>query len=91
MNAMKCGDRILDKILKDESLYAMSTNKVAVYLGSGRSLYTAMLDNEAKINLIHLDLAVKLRLIIITLNHGQLLSANKLKLKFIGIVENTPV
>ena len=64
---------------------------MAAYLGSERSLYTVMLDNGAEINLIHLDLAVQLGLTITILNHKQLLSANKLKLKFIRITENTPV
>ena len=50
-----------------------------------------MLDNEAEINLMHLDLAVKLGLIITILNYEQLLSANKLKSKFVGIAENTSV
>ena len=91
MNAMKCSDGILDKILRDELLYTVDTNKVAVYLGSERSLYIIILDNGAEINLIHLDLAVQLGLTITTQNHRQLLSANKSKLKFIRIVENTPV
>ena len=50
-----------------------------------------MLDNRAEINLIHLDLAVQLGLTITILNYRQLLSANKLKLKFIKITENTSV
>ena len=91
INAMKYGDEILNKILRDELLYTVGINKVAIYLGSGRSLYTVMLDNEAEINLMHLDLAVKLGLMIIILNYRQLSSANKLKSKFIEIVENTPV
>ena len=69
----------------------MGINKVAAYLGSERSLYTVMLDNRAEINLIHLDLAVQLGLTITILNYRQLLSANKLKLKFIKITENTSV
>ena len=88
---MKCSDRILNKILRDELLYTVDINKVAVYLDSGRSLYIVILNNKAEINLIYLDLAVKLGLIIIILNYRQLSSANKLKSKFIEIVENTPV
>ena len=91
MNAIKHSDGILNKILRGKSLYTMGTNKMAVYLGSERSLYMVMLDNGAEINLMHLDLAVQLGLIITTLNHRQLSSANKSKLKFIGIAENTPV
>ena len=91
MNTMKCSDRILNKILRDELLYTVDINKVAVYLDSGRSLYIVILNNKAEINLIYLDLAVKLGLIIIILNYRQLSSANKLKLKFIRIIENTPV
>ena len=91
MNAIKCSDKILNKILRGKSLYAVGINKVTAYLDSGRSLYIVMLDNEAEINLMHLDLAVKLGLIITILNYRQLLSANKLKLKFMGIAENTPV
>ena len=91
MNAIKHSNGILNKILRGKSLYTMGTNKMAVYLGSERSLYIVMLDNGAEINLMHLDLAVQLGLIITTLNHRQLSSANKSKLKFIGIAENTPV
>ena len=69
MNAIKHSDGILNKILRGKSLYTMGTNKMAVYLGSERSLYIVMLDNGAEINLMHLDLAVQLGLIITTLNH----------------------
>ena len=91
MNAIKHSDGILNKILRGKSLYTMGTNKMAVYLGSERSLYIVILDNRAEINLIYLDLAVQLGLIITILNYRQLLSINKLKLKFIKIIENTSV
>ena len=87
INAIKHGDGIL----RSKSLYTVGINKVAAYLGSERSLYIVILDNRAEINLIYLDLAVQLGLIITILNYRQLLSINKLKLKFIKIIENTSV
>ena len=87
INTIKHGDGIL----RSKSLYTVGINKVAAYLGSERSLYIVILDNRAEINLIYLDLAVQLGLIITILNHRQLLSINKLKLKFIRIIENTSV
>ena len=87
INTIKHGDGIL----RSKSLYTVGINKVAAYLGSERSLYIVILDNRAEINLIYLDLAVQLGLIITILNYRQLLSINKLKLKFIKIIENTSV
>ena len=64
---------------------------MAVYLGMGPDPYSVMMDNGAKINLIHTTLTTKLGLAVTALNHRHLASVNKLKIKFAGIAENTPV
>lgn len=69
----------------------MGTIKIAVYLDLGTTSFTVILNNRAKINILHLSLAVKLRLTVIIFNHRHLASANKSKSKFIEIAENTPV
>ena len=88
---MKYRNRILNKILRGKSLYAVGTIKIVAYLDLGTTPFIVMLDNRAKINILHLSLAVKLGLTVTTLNYRYLASTNKLKSKFIEIVENTPV
>ena len=67
----------------------MGTIKIAAYLSLRITPFTVILDNKAEINILHLNLTVKLGLIVTIFNHRYLTSANKLKSKFIGIVKNT--
>ena len=64
---------------------------MAVYLRYDPDLYTVMLDNGAEINIMHSLITTKLGLVVMQLNHRLIISANQLKSKFLGIVEDTPV
>ena len=90
-NTMQERNDVIDQIMRGEALYAVSMLRMAVYLGHDPDPYTVMLDNGAEINVMHSSMATKLGLVVIQLNHGLMISANQLKSKFLGIVEDTPV
>ena len=77
--------------MKGEALYVVSTLRLAVYMGKDPDLYTVMLNNRVEINVMHSTLAAKLGLVVTQLNYKLIISANQSKLKFLGIVEDTPV
>ena len=61
-------------------MYTVNTLRVAVYLRHDPAPYTVMLDNKAEINMMHLSMATKLRLVVTELNHELMTNANQSKL-----------
>ena len=90
-NIMQERNSVIDQIMRDEALYAVGILRMAVYLRYDPDLYTVMLDNGAEINIMHSLITTKLGLVVMQLNHRLIISANQLKSKFLGIVEDTPV
>ena len=90
-NIMQERNSIIDQIMRDEALYAVGMLRMAVYLRHDPDLYIVILDNETEINMMHFLITAKLGLVVMQLNHRLIISANQLKSKFLGIVEDTPV
>ena len=90
-NTIQERNSIIDQVMRDEALYAISTLRIAMYLGHDPNSYTVMLDNRVEINMMHSSIAAKLGLVVTQLNHGLIISANQLKSKFLGIAEDIPV
>ena len=90
-NAMQKRNGVIDQVMRGEALYAVGTLRMAVYLEHDPDSYTVMLNNRAEINMMYSSIAIKLGLVVMQLNHRLITSANQLKLKFLGIVEDIPV
>ena len=90
-NTIQERNSIIDQVMRDEALYAISTLRIAMYLGHDPNSYTVMLDNRVEINIMHSLMTAKLGLVMIQLNHRLIISTNQSKSKFLGIVKDTPV
>ena len=59
-NIMQEGNGIIDKVMRGEVLYMVSTLRLVIYIEKDPDSYTVILNNRVEINIIHSTLAAKL-------------------------------